>query len=211
MFLSTKRKGTMDSLSRRKCSTFCGLTQGVKARYSAFTLIELLVVIAIIAILAAILMPVLQKAQARARSAACLNNKRQMGMGWVMYPDDNNGVVMPNADESVNTNYAAWVRGQLSWTKSNWPDNTNIEYLQDSALAVYTTKVVQIYKCPDDLLKCTENGPSFDRVRSVSMERLSRRRRTLTLTRRTKIYRLMNRFLKSRRGGLTTPLINFRK
>ncbi len=67
-------------------------------RKTIFTLIELLVVIAIIAILAAILLPALNKARERGKSATCLNNLKQQGMACSMYVDANRGIFPQNAN-----------------------------------------------------------------------------------------------------------------
>ncbi len=160
-----------------RSSEVSGIGLSNEAR-NAFTLIELLVVIAIIAILAAILLPVLSAAQEKARKAYCLNNLKQLGLAWVMYPNDNNDIVMPNPAETttvssssvanVDTTYQNWVNGYLSWTDSN-PDNTNYIYLQRAATGPYCNFGIKIFKCPDDTYKCTENSVPMDRVRTYSM------------------------------------------
>jgi prepilin-type N-terminal cleavage/methylation domain-containing protein/prepilin-type processing-associated H-X9-DG protein len=138
-----------------------------------FTLIELLVVIAIIAILAAMLLPVLSKAKDKARSTQCMSNAKQLGLGWLMYADDNNENMAPNAPSNVPYPGQSWVEGALSW-KDNNPANTNLSYLTKGLFAVYVVNP-NVYHCPSDIYTCKEGGNALkggammERVRSYSM------------------------------------------
>ena len=81
-------------------------------------------VIAIIAILAALFLPALTGAKSKAQMIQCLNNNKQLGLGWLMYADDNNTKLANSFD---------WVGGGLDYTPNN-PDNTNVSYLVNGLL-----------------------------------------------------------------------------
>jgi len=84
-------------------------------RPAAFTLVELLVVIAVIGILAALLLPVLARAKASAKSVACKSNLRQLGLALSMYVHDygkNPGPVLSEDGGFIDT----WIMGSTSWS-----------------------------------------------------------------------------------------------
>lgn len=77
-----------------------------------FTLIELLVVIAIIAILAALLLPALAAAKRRAQQTYCINNLKQLGMGFVLYVGDNNDILPSDASHGAGWHNEDWIYWQ---------------------------------------------------------------------------------------------------
>ena len=92
-------------------------------RKKQFTLIELLVVIAIIAILAAILLPALQSARARAQSTGCINNLKQLATVSMTYMDDNKGLFP--AGNAVTNSYVACMTRAKMIDKAVYDNNAN--------------------------------------------------------------------------------------
>lgn len=82
----------------------------MKKMFFKFTLIELLVVIAIIAILAAMLLPALSAARESARSTACINNLKQIGLAHAQYVINSNDWILPASYDDGTTSGTVWMR-----------------------------------------------------------------------------------------------------
>jgi len=134
-----------------------------------FTLIELLVVIAIIAILAAMLLPALAKAKARAQRIQCVSQLKQLGLGIQLFATDHNETYPPAVYRTGDYKY------QLTWDDliHRYIGGTDSDADLELGLTI-TDKVPKILKCPADRVQLSigwsgAGVTGFDRRRSYSM------------------------------------------
>ncbi len=111
-------------------------------RCSKFTLIELLVVIAIIAILASMLLPALNKTRGKAKSISCVNQLKQLGVGFTLYANDNNDILPPN--DSGATGFPYWTN-HLMGSNPNSPAEPWENGFRFTK-GIYAT--ISLFRCP---------------------------------------------------------------
>ena len=147
-------------------------------RGGAFTLVELVVVIGMVTLGAMMLVPALARTRTNSPALQCMNNAKQIARGWIMYAEDNAGLLAPNSDGASagkTVTSPAWVAGWLDFTASN-ADNTNSTLLVNHAmwpygayLGAYVGKNATVFKCPGDHSTVLAGGVATPRARSISM------------------------------------------
>jgi prepilin-type N-terminal cleavage/methylation domain-containing protein/prepilin-type processing-associated H-X9-DG protein len=154
------------------CAKSSQRAQPAPAARAGFTLIELLVVIAIIAILAAMLLPALSRAKAKAQGIACINNLKQLQSCWFMYTSDNDDKLVRNGGLAAQVTTSTAPEAQPGGPKSQWVQGRVDQMPMAGDLTLL--QIGLLYGCVNNsaVYKCAaDNGRvrGFPTVRSMSM------------------------------------------
>lgn len=120
-------------MTRRFPRCLTGVRNNLKS-VKGFSLVELLVVIAVIATLAALLLPVLSSAKARAQRTECMNNLRQINFGVRMYCEDEGGATPSPGTAAAASNMMLLYSGYKELMK-NYVGLTGASSPQDKLFA----------------------------------------------------------------------------
>ena len=115
--------------------------------------------IAIISILAAILFPVFSQAREKARQTSCASNLKQIGIGWLLYSQDYDGIM------GIPYYYNPNVGGLLSWDGA-FLFSGPAAFTQDTSKGLIQPylKSYAIQSCPDLVKPSDQSGYAHGNV-----------------------------------------------
>jgi len=108
------------------------------------------------------LLPALGKAKTKAVGISCMNNGKQLGLGYMMYAQDNNDLALPA--NSYRKDIPSWCGGGLS----SAPDAIDVNFVKNSPTFPYL-KSADAFRCPADRAGLLDRGQIRLRNRSYAV------------------------------------------